>query len=241
MKRLALFLLAIIFLLLSCHFYEGRTVQAILPEHPAGWQDFAAGRDWIVEYYSNGNVIMAVWPCDTDVISLKIDFSPYTVITARPAGDFRPAGICSEAAENMYRLTWEQGAAAQFFLDLPDLGSRMYDCNLALISEKFIEKSCGSPWTINRNYLKRHLIQGTMNGNRFRKSDSWMLEYDIEEEYISWDPFYPDSEDGFFCCLYGKNVFYSGSDKIIINAEINRWDLAVFSEDGTIDVSFGNW
>ncbi len=236
-----LFFIILVFSLFSCFLPEGRTVQVVLPELPAEWREFARDRDWIIEYYSDGDIKRVVGRHDTDVISIKMGLSPYSVITARPDGDFRPAGICREAGDCIYRLSWDQGAAARFFLDLPGLADRMYDCNLTLIAEKFMEKSNGDPWAIDRDYLKRHLIQGTLNGSRFRKLEYRTIEPGIPEPYTSWDPFYAGKEDGSTGCLQGRNVFYSNGEKTIVNSDSNGWTMTVLKDDGSIDVSFGNW
>jgi hypothetical protein len=259
-KKLSLLLRATaasIFLVLvfSCELFCGREVCLVLPEP----SQFISGEDnscrWTVRYLdAQGEICLRFVSSDSSVV-INPGKMPWIIASAAPDGDFRPAGVCAPTGKSEYTLNWVDGAAASFFLSVPEMDKLVYETNIGLIAEKIREKGTPSPWCIDQQTLKIHYLAGTLNGNLYKLKSSHVLNEDLPLPSESWDKCLDFLNENGLVCIDGKNVFYflpspdvvtdvgekSGLMKLIIEAGTYEWEMLKMYYDGSTDVSFGSW
>ncbi|MBN1646752.1 MAG: hypothetical protein JW874_01850 [Spirochaetales bacterium] len=230
-----------ILLLYSCGLTGASNFRLFFPDRPLNWPTGQYTPAWLVKYIDYEGQIQSVTVDYDSECLIAFGRVPYIIAAAWPEGDYRPAGICAFADDGEYTFSWLDGAAADFFLSLTDECAGFYDINVPLVARKFRECGGCSPWLVDSDRLKPYLLTGTLNGNLFRKKDSWDLGEEMEDLCGCWDPYLQFRTENGILCMKGRNVFYASDCKITLNACHDGWTMLKVYGNGFTDVSSGCW
>lgn len=236
----AAFILCIVF---SCEIQQWKEYSLIFPDLPANWEQLCGDTPWKITFLSaEGSVEIIEAASNEKEVTVLFPVFPYMLCTAEKDGNFLPAGICEKADKRVYLFSWEAGPAAQLLLGLPEPHRIMYQIDIESLSLAFCEKSDQSPWDIDTVRLKRLLLNGTLNGNQYKKYPEYILPFSIEGIITSADPFFKNEGGSVFLkCRPGINVFYTSASIILINADQYGWKMTRQVQDEITDVLYGSW
>ena len=124
-----LYLIPFAALFVSCELFAGKEVVLRLPDLPEFVSEASEGAlpgvvpdlsPWTVSWLDENGMVRSIVTGSggrENIIAVRPGKIPWLIAVACPAGDFRPAGICTALSGNEFRFSWEDGAAARFFLE----------------------------------------------------------------------------------------------------------------------------
>ena len=169
-KNFSLFLLVL--LTSSCDFLAFEDSIAVhLPTLEPDVLKKNAPVSWRYTWLSESNSIRVQNVPASEVPLLAFPREANVIVTAEPifseslsAWSFHPAGYVRSVdrpGTESITLSWEQGFAAQFLLELADQGVNLLQFNLRRFKEALEERSKGEYWNINRTKMVEKLIDGS--------------------------------------------------------------------------------